>query len=66
MKHICKDCPDRSVEPSCRKTCKKWAEHEAEKAARYEQKQTDINNTYVNVAKERYERRNLMRRKKGW
>ena len=62
-KHICEGCQERSVEPSCRAACPKWQEHEAAKAARYERKQKEIADTYVNHAKEKYVRRNLLKKR---
>lgn len=61
-KHVCEGCQERSVEPSCRAACPKWQEHEAAKKARYERTQQRVIQDYYNRAKEKYIRRNMLKK----
>lgn len=65
MKTVCKDCPDRCVEPSCRNTCKKWAEHLEEQRILREAKEQERYMDYHSDRADKYMQKNVLRRKAG-
>lgn len=65
MKTVCKGCTDRCVEPSCRNTCKKWAEHLEEQRIIREAKEKERDTGYHSDRADKYMRKNMLRRKTG-
>lgn len=61
----CKGCPDRSVEPLCRNTCKAWQEHEQRKAAAYEIRKREASPMQRDAYQRRQRKQMLDRKRLG-